>query len=441
MYLLINPAFTQNRCIIDAQDFLFLEQLSRDVLESSRIYPKQKLPDPFGTNNTGGVLIRPGGRNTYPAFWIRDYAMSLETGFVSKEEQLHMLLLTATTQCNQTWITKMGTGIVPLGSVPDHILVENSLPIYYPGTYDYDLQGSKDSQYGYFPPYGDQFFFIHMADHYVQSSGEANILNKDIQGVKLIDRLELAFRVPPSDPQNHLVYTTEQFLGVDFGFRDAIQITGHLCFPSILKYRAAMQLSEIFTKLNNLQKAKEYKAIAVSIKQAIHEIFINEDGMLKASTGKSNQPDVWSTAYAIFLNILDNEAREKACSHLHKAYLEDKLAYRGNIRHVIHGEDFNNETAWEIAKVPINIYQNGAYWGTPTGWVAYAISLVNLEAAQQMVKEYIDELKENDYRKGDDFHGPYECFFPPSYFRGPVYLTTVSCPFIVFNKMKESDSK
>ena len=139
--------------------------MTRDVMESARIYPLQKLPDPFGINNTGGTLIRPGGRDTYPAFWIRDYAMSLETGFVSLEEQRHMVLLTATTQCDQTWITKEGTGMIPVGAIADHILVENSLPIYYPGTYDYELQGSKEYQYGYFPPYCDQFYFIHMV-HY-----------------------------------------------------------------------------------------------------------------------------------------------------------------------------------------------------------------------------------------------------------------------------------
>ena len=61
-------------------DFQFLEELTMDVLESSRIYPEEEVAAGFGPNNTGGVLIRPGGRDCYPAFWIRDYAMSLESG-------------------------------------------------------------------------------------------------------------------------------------------------------------------------------------------------------------------------------------------------------------------------------------------------------------------------------------------------------------------------
>src|SRR5690606_5143946 len=91
--------------ILGDEDFMFLESLTKDVLESSRIVPGQVISSDFGPNNTGGVLIRPGGRNAYPSFWIRDYAMSLESGLIPLPEQKHMLRVTASTQCDQTWIT------------------------------------------------------------------------------------------------------------------------------------------------------------------------------------------------------------------------------------------------------------------------------------------------------------------------------------------------
>ena len=118
----------------------FLEGMTKDVLEASRIYPGQFISKDFGSNNTGGMLIRPGGRDAYPSFWIRDYAMSLETGFVSKNEQQHMLLLTASTQCDQSWITKGGS-LIPFGAIADHVRIDNSKPIYFPGTYSYEGQG------------------------------------------------------------------------------------------------------------------------------------------------------------------------------------------------------------------------------------------------------------------------------------------------------------
>ncbi|WP_316815890.1 hypothetical protein [Pedobacter nyackensis] len=425
-YCLTSSLAQTKEQLISKEDLFFLEGITRAVLDTSRIHPGQSLPDPFGKNNTGGTLIRPGGRSTYPSFWIRDYAMSLETGFVKKEEQKHMLWLTAATQCDQTWITKGGS-MVPLGAIADHIRVDDSLPIYFPGTYDHAAQGT--AEYGTLPPYCDQFFFIHMAHFYVQNFGTTSVLLQEIKGTRLIDRLEQAFKVPPCG-DDQLVLATDTFRGVDFGFRDAITITGRLSFPSILKYQAAVQLSSLFQKLKNKAKAGHYEKIAGKIKAALPAL-IDGNGMLKASDGKSAQADVWSTAIAIYMNILDRQSALKASSHLAQAYLSGKLAYKGAIRHIIHGEDFNKLTAWEQAIPPLNQYQNGAYWHTPTGWVALAIARVNANAARKLIKEFIQDLKDKDFRKGANFGAPYECFNTSSYAAGPVYLTSVSCPFIV----------
>ena len=119
----------ENPELLSKQDLQFLKGLTSSVMDSSRIYPGQKAVDYFGPNNTGGTLIRPGGRNAYPSFWIRDYAMSLESGLVKPQEQKHMLLLTASTQCDQTWITKGGS-MIPYGAIADHIRIDDSLPIF-----------------------------------------------------------------------------------------------------------------------------------------------------------------------------------------------------------------------------------------------------------------------------------------------------------------------
>jgi hypothetical protein len=418
------------KSVIDKDGLSFLKGITKAVLDSSRIYPGQVISS-FGSNNTNGVLIRPGGRDDYPAFWIRDYAMALESGMMNKAEQRHMLLLTASAQCDQAWITK-GVSMVPLGAIPDHIRIDNSLPIYFPGTYDYNDQGNKT--YGMMPPYCDQFYFIHMAHYYVNSSSDNHILSVDVNGMKLMDRLEMAFKTVPTRMNHQLVYTDENFRGVDFGFRDAIEITGDLCFSSILKYKAANQLADLFDKLHKTTKAKKYRQIAKDIRKAIPLIFSDKRGMLLASTGRSNQPDVWATALAVYYEILEGESLIKACKALSDAYINGSLAFKGNIRHVLTTDDYNATTAWENTSVEKNRYQNGAYWGTPTGWVCYAISKVNREAARKLAKEFIDDLRENDFRKGGAFGAPYECFFPPVYKQNPLYLATVACPYIVFKK-------
>jgi hypothetical protein len=287
-----------------------------------------------------------------------------------------------------------------------------------------------------FPPYGDQFFFIHMAYYYVKSTSSTEILFNEINGMKLIDRLELAFKVPPTRKDNHIVYTTDEYRGVDFGFRDVIQLTGDLCFPSILKYRASTQMAELFEMMNQEAKAAHYQTIAEKLKSAIPALFLDQRGMLLASSGKSNQPDVWSTALAVFLNILEGDTLIKSCHFLGEAYKNGTLSYKGNIRHVLTSDDYNQSTAWEVSLARKNTYQNGAYWGTPTGWVCYAIAKVDYPLAQQLAREYIDDLRENDYRKGKEYGAPYECFHPSGHQQNPVYLTTLTCPYIVFSTMK-----
>jgi len=60
----------------------FLANLTRDVIDAARIAPEQAPVKGFGPNRSGGVIIKPGGGDCYPSFWIRDYAMSLDSGFI-----------------------------------------------------------------------------------------------------------------------------------------------------------------------------------------------------------------------------------------------------------------------------------------------------------------------------------------------------------------------
>ena len=420
----------QNQTIglLSDNDLKYLEGLTRDVLESSRIYPGQKISKDSGINNTGGVLIRPGGRDCYPAFWIRDYAMSIDCGFVTKEEQKHLLLLTASSQSDQTVITKAGS-MIPVGAIPDHIRIDDSLPIFFPGTYDYIGQGGRT--WGMFPPYGDQYFFIHMAWYYFKDASSTKFLTDEIDGVRLIDRLEMAYKVPPTRQDGVLVSTTDDFRGIDFGFRDVIYITGDLCYPSLLKYRASLELSELFELIHRHDKAESYRTLAKRLKKEIPELFLDTRGMLLASTGKSRQADVWSTALAVCFGVLEGDQMNKSCSFLAEAYKNGTLAKQGNIRHLLTCDDFNDSTAWEKSLAGKNNYQNGAYWGTPLGWICHAIAKVDIPAAKQLAKEYIDDLRAGDYRKGGDFGAPWECYNAG----GPqnaLYLATVTCPYIVF---------
>lgn len=72
----------------------YLTDLAAAVVEASRVRPGECVAG-IGPNVTGGTLIRPGGRECYPAFWIRDFAMSLDAGLFTQEEVVHALVLAA----------------------------------------------------------------------------------------------------------------------------------------------------------------------------------------------------------------------------------------------------------------------------------------------------------------------------------------------------------
>lgn len=422
----------QEQGLLSAEDFNFLQQMTKDVVERSRVYPNQTVNKEFGSNNSGGVLIKPGGSEAYPAFWIRDYAMSIESGFIPVNEQKHMLLVAASGQCDQTWISDGGC-MIPIGAIPDHIRLDDSRPIYFPGTYDYKGQGNK--KWGMMPPYCDQYFFIDMAYFYTKSSASTHLLKEKIKGVKLIDRIEMAYKTPPTKQDGVMVYATEDFRGVDFGFRDVITITGELCMPSLLKYKASLELAELFTLLKKRDKAETYRLNAARLKVEIPLHFSDSRGMLLASTGKSNQVDIWSTVMAIYYGIIEGEQVLNASRAITDGYKKGLLAKSGNIRHIFIGEDFSEKSAWEKSLVRKGDYQNGGYWGTPTGWVCYVMAKTDPAAAKQLAKEYIDNLRAGDFRKGGNFGEPWECYNLEAP-QNSIYMTTVTSPYTVFKSNK-----
>lgn len=423
------PVAWGEEALLSVEDLAFLRAMTSDVVEASRVAP-EGMVGAIGPNATGGTLIRPGGRDCYPAFWIRDYAKSLDSGLITVEEQRHALLLTAEYQSDRDRVLESGS-VVVAGSIPDHITFGGK-PIYYPGVLD-DVEGQGGPRWGLLPCLDDQFFFIAMAHHYVGASKDTAILSHRIRDMSLIQRLEEAFAMPPSRPDTHLVYAERDRRGVNFGFFDTVVHTGDLLFASLLKHRAAIQLAKLERKAERDARAGEYERIAIAIREAIVPVFGDATGLLRASTGVSAQLDVWGTAFAVHSDALTGEARRRACEALARAYIAGTIAWEGMIRHVPTTGDFSATSAWETAYAARNTYQNGAYWATPTGWVCRAIGEVDRTAAQRLAREYINRLRTGDFRLSPEHGAPWECEHPDNAHRqNPVYMTSVTCPLAAF---------
>ena len=289
---------------------------------------------------------------------------------------------------------------------------------------------------GFQPPFDDNYYFIEMAYYYLQMSRDKNLFQSKIKGVPFLKRLDRAFSVPPSDKTTGMVVTTEKDRGVNFGFFDAVYQTGYLLFASLLRFRAAFLMKTICESLGENNKAKQYQKEADRVKRNIPEVFATSSGWLNATTGICKQHDVWGTSYAIYIDALERNIRKTALSTINDAYRSGIMCYQGNVRQILTTENYSKRSAWEKALSPINRYQNGAYWGTASGWVFYALYQIDKKSFIKMVNEYIDELIEGDYRKGEEYGSPWECFHPDGNWRqNPVYKTSVSIPFAVLKRV------
>jgi hypothetical protein len=64
----------------------------------------------------------------------------------------------------------------------------------------------------------------------------------------------------------------------------------------------------------------------------------------------------------------------------------------------------------------------------------------DITAAKQLAKEYINDLRAGDYRKGPEFGAPWECYNKDAP-QNAVYLASVSCPYIAFKKQTAAGVK
>jgi hypothetical protein len=428
----------------------FLKEMTGEVLEASRIRPGESLLDlPGGKeikigshiplkNTTGVTLVRPGGWNCYPAFWIRDFAMSLESGLVPDDELLGMILLTASKQ-NGPEERVLVKACIPPFAVADHIRLDGE-PVYFPGTYSSgDDQGGD---FGYYPPYCDYYYFVEMVYRYVAQSKDDSILTREVAGYSVLERIERAFETPLTDPHTNLAWTSAQKRAVNFGFMDSIIQTGSLLFSSLLRYQAALMLSELLIRLNYTERSLYYQRIASQIREVVPIVFGDGSGWLMAATDISRQHDVWGTAFAVHIGLLQGSDRLAALEVLRDGYTAGRTCYRGNVRHIPCGDDYSSTSAWELTvnrpgPREKNRYQNGAYWGTPSGWYINSLSQIDMAMAERLFMEYTDELMSGDFRNSQGVGSPWECLHPDGDYRqNGIYLTSVAVPFASLMQFK-----
>jgi hypothetical protein len=89
-----------------------------------------------------------------------------------------------------------------------------------------------------------------------------------------------------------------------------------------------------------------------------------EKGVFLAATEDCRQIDIWGNAFAVYIGCVQDQRREQVLRFLRDHYADYVL--RGQVRHLLQGEFWERVIERPEVVAP-GTYQNGAYWGTPSG--------------------------------------------------------------------------
>ncbi len=376
--------------ILAPDELAFVRELATATLKTCGVAPGAIVGDK--TNTLGFRAITPGG---YPAIWVLDFTMNFSSGLIAREDGLRHFQLILEKQ-NGPEPRELGQQVViPAHAIPDHVNVDGA-PVFFPGTYD--PLAHMNGDWGFRPPSNNQFEVISLA-HMLARSGDAKaLLSREVGGRTVYERLKLAFAVPEIDPATQLVRTTAARRSVGFIFYDAIEMTGDLLMASLIRYRAALHLAWLATKMDQPEDAEHYADIAQQIRSHILPVFADTDGThggwLKASNGISGQSDVWGSIYAIYIGAVEGEARAALLRTITAELAKPgEIEFEGALRHVPLSGDFSPTTMWEKARPQKNRYMNGAYWHVPVGWLLAILQPEYPELAQTIKRNWLGHLR------------------------------------------------
>jgi hypothetical protein len=431
-----DPAYAKDGIqspIISESDEVFLASQARSILDRAELLPGQS--NGKWRNDTPYAVHVPGGNMGYPAFWVRDAVMMLESDFISLTELEGWIRLIASVVRNKDWNVRPGV-MVPAFAVPDHVNL-NGKACFYPGSYE---TGSKQggSPWGKYPPLDDQFYFIFTVYHHWRTSGSTNLFRSPVKTafgpMQLSELCERIYRMAPSDAETQICTAgdvdTEN--AKDFGFCDSVSKSGKLLFPSILKFVAAGRIAELFSAAGVEEKATAFRVDARKIKAAIPKVFLHlssdgNEAWLDSATEVGHQADVWGSAYAVYSDAMDPATAHKLSRALVRAYREKTAVREGCVRNLL-SNDAANRNGWQSTVSPLGVYQNGGFWGTPVGWYLVAMYRSDKVAAAEMASDYLGFLRRN--RDPDGLSQAWEWFNPDTgKTANPLYVATVALPY------------
>jgi hypothetical protein len=223
---------------------------------------------------------------------------------------------------------------------------------------------------------------VDVAWHTFQQTKDTNLVGS------ALGALVKGMQAVPRNPATGLVHIKPgpEHDRCPYGFTDAIRKQGDELFCSLLWVQASRQLADLFKAVGREDEASHWQGEAERTAQRIREVFWDSQvGLFRAATVVCKQPDIWGSAFAVYLDVATPEQGKAIACYFKKHYGE--IVQQGQIRHLPGGK------YWD-AGCARNTYQNGGYWATATGWFVYTLDLIDPNLAEQAVIDMVNDFRE-----------------------------------------------
>jgi len=344
--------------------------------------------------NDGTLAFPPQIGIAYNAFWLRDYEYAVEGSIHSFSDKE----LTGACRLFVKSVSPEGAGV-------DCVRFFGK-PIYKPG---YGSMGKNPVLDG--PP-----FTVSVAWHTYQRTKDKKLLGE------MLDTLVKTMNYMPRNPKNGLAHIASPGERCPYGFTDKIGKSGDVLFCSLLAIQASRHLGDLLEAGQRRDEAAKWRKEAERITESVRSVFWDEKvGLFRSATEKCNVPDIWGSAFAVWLDVASKEQALAIARYFKEHYKE--IVQDGQVRHIPGFMDWNGKKTKQNG----GRYQGGAFWATPAGWFVFTLDLADPALADKTVIDMVNHFK---------VHGACE-WINGMHCRLPGYTASASLPLAGIRAMME----
>lgn len=164
--------------------------------------------------------------------------------------------------------------------------------------------------------------------------------------------------------------------------------------------------------------------MASLIRANLHLLWSPEHELFFAGSQACRQADIWGSAYACVIEAVDEAQRTVIARSL--LAKREHFVHRGQIRHLLRPEFWEKLIIADEWTAP-GCFQNGAYWGTATGWMAEVFEHTQPGSGMELLRTLAADFAA---------HGIWECVGRDDYARVANNLSSACLPYATWKKLR-----